>query len=550
MNGEQLTTEPKKHSASSLYPVPLLAILVIFLLYVFFFAPVTLTLDGYSHLYGAKALGWMLAGQKEAHSYFSYNSFLLPNWLGGLLLTALSAIIPNELALKLLIVLVGIALIASLYFCLNIALYPRHQRAEVLILLLPFGLNAFLTLGFYGFLISSSICIFVLGLILHHGLSMPLRLKWATACLLLVAYFLNPLPVIVSFLFPCAYFIAEALIHWRDGWRHLATALKRHVFDIWPWLPPACLLPWFYLRLSKAGPPDPSSITFNVKARSMALARYAFLPIAPTFSVWTLFTALLIILLAGALLRPQKPSLHDRLRFTSLAVLIVSSLILYLTVPDNVGDGSYIANRFLLYCALFLVLLAFTTEVFDARLLTLCSLLAAFSVIGFGGEYLLVSRHLAPAVADLRLAMESVPRHSRILILGYRMTPNCMGWPLLEMSVPARHWAMASTLKNQLIVLNDYEANSSHFPLQYVRPQPASVVDDFGLNAERQRSAWFEILKSDPDVDFVVSWGTPSGVNNCPNAVAPPFEEAFRSNYDLVYFKEGASRVELWRKRG
>jgi hypothetical protein len=183
----------------------------------------------------------------------------------------------------------------------------------VLILLLPFALNAFLTLGFYGFLISSSICLFVLGLILHHGLSMPLRLQCVTACLLLVAYFSNPLPVVISFLFPCAYFIAEAITHGRDGWRHSVTALKRHVFDIWPWLPPACLLPWFYLRLSKAGQPDPSSLALNVRNRTMALARDALLAIAPTSRVRTLFIAL-IILLVGALLRLQKLSLHDRLR--------------------------------------------------------------------------------------------------------------------------------------------------------------------------------------------------------------------------------------------
>jgi hypothetical protein len=91
----------------------------------------------------------------------------------------------------------------------------------------------------------------------------------------------------------------------------------------------------------------------------------------------------------------------------SLTALILSSMVLYLSVPNNVGDGSDISNRFLLYSALFLVLPAFTREVsFDARLLTLCSLVAAFSVIGFGGKYLLVSRRLAPAVAPVRSSLE------------------------------------------------------------------------------------------------------------------------------------------------
>src|ERR1035438_10711883 len=56
---------------------------------------------------------------------------------------ALSNIFPNELALKLLIVLTGIALLSILYFCIDVSEYPRHQRAQVLIILLPFAVNAF-----------------------------------------------------------------------------------------------------------------------------------------------------------------------------------------------------------------------------------------------------------------------------------------------------------------------------------------------------------------------------------------------------------------------
>src|ERR1019366_4044275 len=185
--------------------------------------------------------------------------------------------VSNELALKLLIVLIGTALISSLYFCIDATLYHRHQRAQVLIVLLPFALNAYLTLGYYGFLISSSLCIYVLGLLLRHGLRMPLRLQCVTACLLLLAYFSHPVPVIISFLFPCAYFVADAVLHWREGWLRSATALKRHAFDIWPWLPTACILPWFYVQLSKA-PPLPGtearvdSMTFTVTHRIEVLA--------------------------------------------------------------------------------------------------------------------------------------------------------------------------------------------------------------------------------------------------------------------------------------
>jgi len=225
-------------------------------------------------------------------------------------------------------------------------------------------------------------------------------------------------------------------------------------------------------------------------------------------------------------------------------------MVLYLIVPDQVGDGTEIANRFLLYSGLFLVLLAVTGGVFDPRFLTLCSVVAALSVVGFAGEYLVVSRSLAPAVAELGVAMERVPRHSRILILGYRMTPSCRGWPLLDRSIPERHWALGSALGKELIVLNDYQAYSSVFPLKYSRMQSKALVNEVSLSSEWRTAAWSDVLKSDFDVDFVVSWGTPSiGAVPCPNPLSPPFDDVLRVGYDLVFSNKITSRVELWRRR-
>jgi hypothetical protein len=550
MNVENLTATPKKHSIWNVYPVTLFAVLAVFLLYVFFFAPASVTLDGYSHLYGAKVLSWMLEGYPEVHSYFSYNSLLLPNWLCALLLAALSSIVSNELALKILIVLSGMALLSSLYYCIDATPYHRQQRAQVLIVLLPFASNAYLTFGFYGFLLSSSMCLFVLGLILRHGLRMSLHLQLLTASLLLVAYFSHPLPVILSFMFPCAQFIAEVVVQRRDGLRR--SGLDRLAFALWPWSLPACLILWFYLRLAEAGQPHTYSVTENVRGRAIALARDAVLYISPTPSCGTLFIALLSVLLVGMLLRPRRLFVKNRLRFTTLTVLIVSSMVFYLLVPSAVGDGSDIDNRVLLFSAFFLVLLVLIGGALDAQFLTVCSLIAALSVIGFGAEYLHVSKELAPAVAELRLAMVRVPEHSRILILGYRLTPSCKRWPLLDMTVPERHWALASILERQLIVLNDYEARTSHFPLKYLRLRPKGSIDETDVNSEQKRAAWLEVLSNDPDADFVVSWGAPSGPSNCATAepVGPPFEEVLRIKYDLVFVKQDTSRVELWRKRG
>jgi hypothetical protein len=295
--------------------------------------------------------------------------------------------------------------------------------------------------------------------------------------------------------------------------------------------------------------PHTDSTIFTLAHRIEALARGAFLSIAPSASVGALFIALLSILLAGVLLRLRNLFAQDPRRFMSLTVLVVAAMVLSLVVPDRVGVGSGIVDRLLLYAAIFLVLLALASGVFNAQLLTLCSFFAALSVLGFAGEYLLASKRLAPGVAEAQLAMESIPRHSRVLLMGYRLSPeSCSTLPLLQMTVPERHSALAAALKNELIVLNDYQASSSVFPLKYLTSRYAGVINEVDSASEQNRADWLQVLKSDPAADFVLSWGTSRGPN-CPNSEPPPFEQALRNKYDVIFFQHRTSRVELWRRR-
>ena len=270
---------------------------------------------------------------------------------------------------------------------------------------------------------------------------------------------------------------------------------------------------WFYLRLIGVGQPKAYSLADNVKDRIIGLGRDAVLSISPSPTFGTLFIALLALLLASVLLRPRRLLAQNRLRFISLTLLVVSTFVLYLLVPDAVGDGLDVANRILLFSAFLLVLLAIMSGVFDAKFLTLCSLIAALVIIGFAAEYLHVAREIAPALTELRSATKRIPDNSRILILGYQLTPSCKRWPLLERTRPERHFALGSTLERGLIVLNDYQGLTSHFPLKYSKGRPEASIDE--PPTPQQATAWLDVLHNDSDVDFVVSWGTPTGPRVC-----------------------------------
>jgi hypothetical protein len=540
--------------------VVLFGLLAALLIYVFVSAPVTVTLDGYSHLYGATALRWMWRGLPEAHSTFSYNSFLLPNWLTALLLAGLSKVVPAELALKLLVISIGALFVCGLYFCVDAASRSAVPRAQLLIVMLPLTLNGFLMLGYYGFLISTSLCLLVLGLLLRHGIGMPLRLQCTSAGLLLLAYAAHPFPVAVSLLFPAAYVLADAVAHRRAlgscskdrAGRSFPLALlastRANAPAAWPWLLPLGFLSWFSLRLVDVEAAATNAPASGQIPRSLAWARDAALSVSPGSRAAVLPIAVLALLLLAVILDRRKLVERDPVRFSTLAALVVATALLSMVGPDRVGDGSGIVMRLLFHAALFFVLLAFASAAARPRLLTVCSVIAALSVIGFAWQYRVAARRLAPAVAEARSVMESLPDHSRVLIMAYRMTPLCEGGPLLKRTFPERHAALAGALEKELIVLNEYQAHTSHFPLRYRDDRYSALVDEFNGYSDVQRTGWLHVLESPSEVDYVVEWGV-SGDPLCRSTVRAPYEYSLSGAFERVRLEEGFTRVALWRRR-
>ena len=149
--------------------------------------------------------------------------------------------------------------------------------------------------------------------------------------------------------------------------------------------------------------------------------------------------------------------------------------------------------------------------------------------------------------------MESIPAHSRIVIIGYRLMPSCRDKPLLNITNPERHWALLGAVKNGLIVLNDYQANTSHFPFQQSTSLYANIVNevretDGGAAWPKKRAAWREVLKNDPNVDYVVSWGAPR-TPYCGADAAAPFGAELNLGYEKVFSNQRASRVQIWKRR-
>ena len=121
----------------------------------------------------------------------------------------------------------------------------------------------------------------------------------------------------------------------------------------------------------------------------------------------------------------------------------------------------------------------------------------------------------------------------------------------MERSAPDNHLALAIASKGQLIVLNDYQARTSHFPLQYSLTHSFKSIDNpWAMTFKEITASWDKVVESDPAVDYILLWGIPSGPSYCKEPENLPPAEVLKAKRDLVFQSEGSSRVQLWRRRG
>ena len=341
----------------------------------------------------------------------------MPDWLGTAVLAVLASVMPGKMAMAAMMTLVSAGLLAGLYSCaagLSDAKWSRQQRSQVLLILTPLAICEFLTLGFWGFLISSALCFHVMGKLLRGGTRADLNRQVRIAVMLALAYWAHPLPVMLSGVFQGYLFVIEQwqasggqITSWKDTLTKFAEA-------VWPWLLPSGLCVWFAVRLIslEVAPIGVPSMTVFRNRLLDLVHMNGLLDMSPTPTSGGVFVLLLGVLSAGAAL--TRGRLYPPAKSISTFTLIL--VVAYVLVPDTVGSGSSIAIRILFNLVAFVTLLALSPGGMEAGHLALCSLLAAVCVLSFGGEYLLVSKRLGPALG--RCGSGGRWRYSGIRVAG------------------------------------------------------------------------------------------------------------------------------------
>jgi hypothetical protein len=513
-------------------------------------APVPLSLDGPSHLYSAVVMRHLFAGDAFYQQYFHFNSLLVPNWLGPLM----TAIFTAHSSVRYGILTMNVAVIAltvgALYFVVQKSSAARpnvEQRFLALAIVMPVAVSAFLSMAFWGFLISADLCFVAVTLLQQERTVRRRCLIWL---LVLLGAWAHPVPAMLTALFPILSYVGARSA--GGAAPHSAGKLAaRFAWDILPWCVAGLAVVSFTLALAKHPATMPFDLKFLLGERLLRMVRADGLnDVSPTATAIGPFVVYVALLGFAAL---QALSLKRNAGWSGfhwqLSCFAVILLALYFIAPDAIGNGSVISPR-LLWMAIAAACLVATSGQLASNMLFLRSLawLSALIMLVFSAEYVIASRRMAPAVGELNEAMTNLPRHSKMLLLGYALTPGCSRWPLLAKTEPERHMALLATIPRELILLNDYEPATEHFPLEYRDRRFAAITDNFTFT-EPENAAWKSGLDAAERGTFVLSWGVPSGRNQgCPAWLDAPLMDTLQQHYALRYQSANASRIQVWER--
>ncbi|MEO8588634.1 MAG: hypothetical protein ABI432_04635, partial [Flavobacteriales bacterium] len=137
------------------------------------------TLDGPGHLYNARIVRSLMAGDGAIGRFFEVNSFPEPNWLGHAIMAGVMTFAPAHIAEKTVMLLYVIGLPLAFRFAL------RHLGSAgwATLLIFPFIYGFTFRVGFLNFSLALPL------LLLSLGMGLGSRARWPLALVLTILYF-------------------------------------------------------------------------------------------------------------------------------------------------------------------------------------------------------------------------------------------------------------------------------------------------------------------------------------------------------------------------
>jgi hypothetical protein len=493
--------------------------------------------DGPTHLENAAIL------RDYHHRPFLQQFYLLsdrfdPNWFGHLVLAGLMSVFPPLIAEKVLLTGYVVLLPLAAWYALD---GVRPGAGWLAVLVFPFVHSFPYHMGFHNFCYSLGAFFLVAGYWLRHYQHFGLRQTLILAALLVLLYFCHLVAVVMALMMIGTLAVGWALLDYKAGPGAVGRTIRYRLLG-----PALAFVPALALGLGFVGRQG-TTMQWGLKPAQLLGLLTGLEVLVSYFKFFEgllsrlLFWGLLL-LVALVLVRRWRGRLLDKRDL--LLVVAALALLAYFTAPSAMSGGLFVNTRLSLFLCFF-VILWLAGHPFTAPAKRVVQGAAALVALG------LLAVHTAAyaefnAYLDDYLSAEAhlEKRDATLLPLPFAHQLRVAGLGDAKLSV-FRHAAGYLAARRGVVELENYEATSGYFPVQF-RPEvdpykhlsPGST-SDAGIQGEPPTVdiARYEAT-THRTIDYVLLWqwqAVDARDEPAARRAAALFDQLAPPSYELIY---------------
>jgi hypothetical protein len=509
------------------------------------------TLDGPAHLYNSNLLSEILFHKNQIiREYYSFNPQILPNWTGHAFLSISNLVFPAYISEKLFLLFYIIALPLSFRSLIK-AISPNNYLLSYLIF--PFSHSFVFFLGFYNFCIALVFLFIALTFwVKNHDKGNATTRTLKLGSLIFLIYF-SHIFVFVLALFLMGIYLAVDSIR-RIGFEE--SSIKSRVMDflnhsivlILASSIPLSLFIYYFIY-------DPSYVGSNIFIDQKELLEWL-KNIRPIISfnfadeetytkkilylILALFVIIVFIRVNALLSAFEIKNWREHFRalklfFNVKDVWLLSAilvLVLYFKLPDSDGFAGFFSIR--------LGLIFFLLVIVWIAIQDLPKWLSIFSIVVIIFSNIRLNQYYSGVIKDLNIAAVAANNASELI------EPNSVVLPMnYSDNWLVNHFSNYLGIDKPMIILENYEATSGFFPLEWDKNKLPNIMLDSASNIKYSCNTWTSNINGQVrKVDYVFIIGDASSKNDsCTNLV----NQNIVNNFNLIY---DISNCKLYKYKG
>lgn len=427
------------------------------------------SLDGPSHLYNAQLMNELWKENSFTAQFFQWNSFPPPNSLGHWLLQILLLVFPGFLAEKIFVAL----LILAFPFAGVKLISLSPERKWLVFLFFPLSFSVFLSLGFYNFLLACILLLLLIVFILKDRSNWNIKSSIALFVLWTALYFSHLVLFGLGLISVFVWLILKTVHEHKS----VKVFFKQSLLYFIPAIPVLVLAFIYntnqsysdahYLSLTAIG----AMFSDVYLLKSYAYGEYLF----NGFYEWILLLGLIVYVWF------RFKGRKDSMKILFFKFLFIVLLMLILVFPDSTYSAGFLTSRLCFLGLICIVcILIFSTIPFPKWILVVF-LLVIHLKVNFA-RFQSIKDH-AKQDSFMLKAQKLIETNSTLLELNFN-SENGGHW--ME-----GHYVCRLAQDGTVIILNNYEAIQSYFPIQW---KDKGIIFDITNNPSNLE---FEKLKPD-----------------------------------------------------